>query len=408
MPEHPTKDSAPTAPASSTSGPLGVVLGGGGARAAYQVGVLRYIARRFPELDLPVVTGVSAGAINAAHIASHHGSFSQAISELSELWAHLTISDVFRTDSWSLLQNLVRWGVQLVSGGVGGRPRVRGLVDTGPLRRTLNEVLHAVDGELTGIDYNIERGSLRAVGLSASSFTTGRSVTWLQGAQEVEEWNRPRRLGRKTKLTVEHVMASCAIPLFFPAVRLEDGWYGDGGIRLAAPLSPALHLGAKRILVVSTRYDRTVEEAEHPAVKGYPPPAQVMGQMMNSIFLDFLDQDAWRLELINRLLGKLPPEKREGLQIIDVLTLRPSQDLGRLAAGFEPELPALFRWLTRGLGTRETESPDSLSLVLFEPDYLRRLMEIGEADAEEQTERIEAFLRGEPRDDRETRTRHAG
>lgn len=408
MPEHPTKDSAPTAPTSSTSGPLGVVLGGGGARAAYQVGVLRYIARRFPELDLPVVTGVSAGAINAAHIASHHGSFSQAISELSELWAHLTISDVFRTDSWSLLQNLVRWGVQLVSGGVGGRPRVRGLVDTGPLRRTLNEVLHAVDGELTGIDYNIERGSLRAVGLSASSFTTGRSVTWLQGAQEVEEWNRPRRLGRKTKLTVEHVMASCAIPLFFPAVRLEDGWYGDGGIRLAAPLSPALHLGAKRILVVSTRYDRTVEEAEHPAVKGYPPPAQVMGQMMNSIFLDFLDQDAWRLELINRLLGKLPPEKREGLQIIDVLTLRPSQDLGRLAAGFEPELPALFRWLTRGLGTRETESPDSLSLVLFEPDYLRRLMEIGEADAEEQTDRIEAFLRGEPRDDRETRTRHAG
>lgn len=406
--ETPTRESALTDPEPSEPGPLGIVLGGGGARAAYQVGVLRYIARRFPELDLPVVTGVSAGAINAAHLASHHGNFAQSISELSQLWARLTISDVFRTDSWSLVQNLVRWGIQLVSGGLGGTPRVRGLVDTRPLRRYLSEVLHAVDGELTGIDYNVERGGLRAVGLSTSSYTTGRSVTWIQGADEVQEWDRPRRLGRKAKLTVEHVMASCALPLFFPAIRLEDGWYGDGGIRLAAPLSPALHLGAKRILVVSTRYGRTVEEAEQPAVDGYPPPAQVMGQMMNSVFLDLLDQDAWRLKLINRLLEKIPPDEREGLQLIDVLTLRPSQDLGRLAAGYEPELPALFRWLTRGLGTRETESPDSLSMVLFEPDYLERLMEIGEADAEDQADRIGAFLRGESHGDVEARTRQAG
>jgi len=388
-------------------GPLGVVLGGGGARAAYQVGVLRYLARRFPELELPVITGVSAGAINAAHLASHHGTFHQSVSELSQLWGNLTINDVFRTDSWSLVQNLFRWGLQLVSGGLGGPPRVRGLVDTQPLRRYLSEVLHAVDGELTGIDYNVEQGSLRAVGLSASSYTTGRSVTWIQGHPDVQEWQRPHRVGRRDRLTVEHVMASCALPLFFPAVRCGDGWYGDGGIRLSAPLSPALHLGAGRILVISTRYGRSVSEARRPAVDGYPPPAQVLGQMMNSVFLDLLDQDTWRLQIINELLEKIPPEERGGYQIVDVLTLRPSRDLGRLAAGYEPELPALFRWLTRGLGTRETESPDSLSMVLFEPDYLRHLMEIGEGDAEEQSDRIEAFLRGESRGDREVRTRHA-
>jgi NTE family protein len=225
-----------TSTVSRGAGPLGVVLGGGGARAAYQVGILRSLARRFPELNLPVVTGVSAGAINAAVLASHHGNFSQSVRELSELWGDLTVSDVFRTGSRSLLLNVVRWATRLVSGGLGEGTRVRGLVDTDPLRRLLKEVLHAVDGELTGIDYNIARGSLRAVGLSTSSYTTGRSVTWIQGAPEVKEWERPQRIGRRTRLTVEHVMASSALPLFFPAIRLSDGWYGDGGVRLSAPL----------------------------------------------------------------------------------------------------------------------------------------------------------------------------
>ncbi len=410
MPHRPSEPSSEVATETGRSEgePLGVVLSGGGARAAYQVGVLRSIARRHPELQVPVVTGVSAGAINAAHLASHHGSFFQSVEELSELWRNLTVNDVFRTDTWSLVLNIFRWGAQLVSGGLGGPPKVRGLVDTEPLRRYLKEVLHAVDGELTGIDYNIERETLRAVGLSTSSYTTGQSVTWIQGAPEVKEWKRPRRIGRRARLTVEHVMASCSLPLFFPAIRLEDGWYGDGGVRLSAPLSPALHLGAQRILVVSTRYDRSIEEAEKPAVEGYPPPAQVVGQMMNSVFLDVLDQDTLRLKLINRLLRKIPEDQREGLDVVDVLTLRPSQDLGRLAAGFEPELPWLFRWLTRGLGTRETESPDSLSMVLFEPDYLRRIMELGEADAEKQSGRIEEFLEGQAVEDRRDRTRQPG
>lgn len=374
-------------------GNLGLVMGGGGARAAYQVGFLRYLARRFPELRIPYITGVSAGAINAAHLAAHHGTFLQAVDELSHLWGDLTIENVFRVDAPSLARNALRWVVQLVSGGT-GKSRVRGLVDTAPLRRFLSEALHTVDGELTGIAYNLARDRLRAVALSTSSYTTGQSVTWVQG-EDIPEWERPQRRSRNTTLTVEHIMASAALPLFFPAIKLRNGWYGDGGVRLTAPLSPAVHLGAERILAISTRYGRSVTEANEPDIGGYPPPAQVVGVLMNSVFLDLLDHDALGMERLNQLLDRLPEKQHAGLRKVKLLTLRPSQDLGRLSSRYEADLPGTFRFLTRGLGTRETESPDFLSLVLFQPDYLRSLMEIGEADAQARTAEIEEFLHGE-------------
>ena len=384
----------PEVPSYNGAGPLGIVMGGGGARAAYQVGTLRYIARRFPNLRIPIVTGVSAGAINAALLASHHGSFQQAIEELSGLWQNLRVEDVFKVDTPSLAWTGVRWAFQLFSGGVGGAMRVKGLVNTSPLRDYLSEALHAVDGELTGVQYNLAKGRLQAVALSSSSYTTGQSMTWIQGC-DLREWERPQRRSRKTVLTVDHVMASSALPLFFPAQEIEGAWYGDGGIRLAAPLSPALHLGAGRILAISTRYDRDQSEADRPDVRGYPPPAQVVGAIMNSVFLDLLDQDALRLERLNRLIERLPEDERDDLRLIKLLILRPSADLGRLANEFEPQLPKTFRFLTRGLGTKQTESPDFLSLLLFQPDYLSRLIEIGESDAEAQSEEIDAFIRGE-------------
>jgi NTE family protein len=376
-----------------TPGPsdLGLVMGGGGARAAYQVGVLRFLARQFPELEVPYVTGVSAGAINAALLASHHGTLLQAVTELTELWGHLTVEDVFRVDGRSLGWNALRWAHQLLSGGLGGPPRVRGLVDTQPLRAYLTEVLHAVGGELTGIRYNLEQGRLRAVAISTSSYSTGQSVTWIQG-QDIREWERPQRRARNTTLTIEHVMASAALPLFIPAVRLDNGWFGDGGIRLTAPLSPAVHLGASRILAISTRYARSAAEADEPAVYGYPPPAQVLGILMNSIFLDLLDADALRLDRLNRLVEALPEEKLEGLRPVKLFVLRPSMDLGILATRYEARLPRAFRFLTRGLGTRQTRSPDFLSLVLFQPDYLDALMAIGESDAQARAEEIVAFI----------------
>lgn len=370
---------------------LGMVMGGGGARAAYQVGVLRFMARRFPELCVPYVTGVSAGAINAALLASHHGTFLQAVDELNHLWGHLTIEDVFRVDSRTLLKNGFRWIRQLVSGGIGTADPVKSLVDTEPLRRYLSEVLHAVDGELTGIHYNLRHGCLRAVALSTSSYSSGQSVTWVQGS-EIREWERPQRTARKTTIGVEHIMASAALPLFFPAVRIGNEWYGDGGVRLTAPLSPVLHLGARRILAISTRYERPDRKDIPATVHGYPPPAQVVGALTNAIFLDLLDNDAMRLERLNRLLEYVPKEDREGLAPVRLFTIRPSRDLGRLAGEYEARLPRAFRFLTRGLGTKQTRSPDFLSLILFQPDYLRALMDIGEEDAEARADEIEAFL----------------
>lgn len=370
---------------------LGIVMGGGGARAAYQVGLLRHLSRKYPDLEIPIITGVSAGAINAAHLASHHGSFSQATEELTGLWKSLSVSDVFRVDTPSLAWTALRWVFQLLSGGVGGAVRVKGLVDTAPLHAFLTEALHAVDGEITGIQLNIDRDRLKAVALSTSSYTTGRSLTWIQGC-DIQEWERPQRRSESTVLNVDHVMASSALPLFFPAVQLDGAWYGDGGIRLAAPLSPALHLGAGKILAISTRYGRTMEEAAVPEVRGYPPPAQVLGQLLNSVFLDLLDQDALRLERLNRLLEQVPAEERDSLRPVKLLVIRPSVDLGKLVNEFEPQLPKTFRFLTRGLGTRETTSPDFLSLVMFQSDYVCRLMEIGEADADARGDEIAEFL----------------
>jgi NTE family protein len=371
---------------------VALVMGGGGARAAYQVGFLRFVARRYPSLRVPYITGVSAGAINAAHLAAHHGTFIQAVEELSQLWSRLTIESVFRVDTRSLAMNVLSWAFQLVSGG--GPSRVRGFVDTGPLREYLADALHAVNGELTGIGYNLANERLKAVALSTSSYSTGQSVTWVQG-EDIEEWERPQRRSENTTLTVEHVMASSALPLFFPAIPLGNGWYGDGGIRLTAPLSPAVHLGAHRVLAISTRYAPSMEEAESLAIGGYPPPAQVVGVLMNAVFLDLLDHDALRLDRLNRLLDHVPEEHRMGLRRIKILVLRPTRDLGRLSSQYEAQLPRTFRFLTRGLGTRETKSPDFLSLVMFQPDYLRALMEIGEADAEKRVEEIEAFLFGD-------------
>jgi len=390
----PPLDAAPQA--NPTHGPsdLGCVMGGGGARAAYQVGVLRAVARRFPELRFPYITGVSAGAINAALLAGHHGSFLQAVRELSQLWGNLHVDDVFRVDPRSLAVNGMRWIKQVASGGHAKRRKVRGLVDTSPLRGFLTEALHAVDGEITGVQYNLDHGRLKAVAISTSSYSTGQSVTWVQGS-DIDQWERPQRRSHHTTISVEHIMASAALPLLFPAIQLGNAWYGDGGIRLTAPLSPALHLGARRILAISTRYDRTAAEAEEPAIHDYPPPAQVAGVLLNSVFLDLLDNDAMRLERLNQLLEKTPPEHRNGLEPVRMMIFRPSMDLGKLAGEHELQLPKSFRFLTRGLGTQETKSPDFLSLVLFQPNYLRTLMEVGEADAETRMDELAEFLLAE-------------
>ena len=369
------------------------MLTGGGARGAYQVGVLHWLSRNYPELQVPILTGVSAGAINAAHIAAHPGTFRQAAHELRHLWSELTPESIFRADARSMAWHVMRFGARLVSGGIFPAPKVKGFLDTAPLYDILEENYAAIDGELTGIDASIKRGKLKAFAITATSYSTGQSVTWLQG-RDIKLWERPQRKAVQTRIRVEHIMASAALPIFFPAVKIGSSWYGDGGIRLAAPLSPALHLGAEKIFAVSTRYARSREESELVAIHDYPPPAQVLGVLMNAVFLDLVDQDASRMVRINDLIEKVPPDQRDGMRPVRLLVLRPSRDLGRLVAEYEPKLPPAFKFMTRGLGTRETRSPDMLSMLMFQKDYLTRLMEIGEADAESQSEQIEAFMNG--------------
>jgi len=376
--------------AKPVAGPLGLVLTGGGARGAFQAGVLKWIAERYPRLNVPVLTGVSAGALNVACIAAHPSGFGAGVDRLHRLWTDLTAERVFRVDARSVGSHALSWGLRLMSGGSRAQ-QVRGFLDTNPLRDYLHAVLHVEDSVITGIGRNLEEGKLKAVAIVATSYSTNQTVVFLEGS-DIVPWTRPQRRAEKTRLSIEHIMASSSLPLFFPAIRIGTEWFGDGGIRLAAPLSPALHLGANRVLAISTRYPRSRAESDVPSIAGYPPPAQVLGSLLNAVFLDLIDQDVLRLERINELLEHLPPERRDGMRVVDFLVIRPSRDLGRLAAEFEPDLPRAFRFMTRGLGTQEQKSPDMLSLMMFQHDYIKRLIEIGEQDAAARVDEIDAFL----------------
>jgi len=372
-------------------GAIALVMSGGGARAAYQVGFLRALARRIPDFAPPILTGVSAGAINAAYIAGRTGSFVATVESLTQLWSTLTVDQVFHVDALRLVGRVLRTGAKLSAGGAIRERRPYSLVDTRPLRRFLGIALHGDDGVLPGIEQNLALGRLRALAITASSYSSGQSVTFVQG-RNAPAWERADRRSVPTTMRVDHVMASSALPLFFPAIAVDGQYYGDGGIRLTAPLSPAVHLGASRIITISTRYSRTPEEAAQLVTEDYPPIAQMLGALFNAVFLDLVDADALALERINEMIERLPPERRGELRRVELLQLRPSQDLGKLASEFEAELPGAFRYFTRGLGTQQTRTNDVLSMVMFQPNYLSRLIELGEADAEARAREIEAFV----------------
>ena len=358
---------------------LALVLTGGGARAAYQAGVLRAIARAHPNLSPSILTGTSAGAINAAFLANHTGSFEEAVTDLCKLWQGLELDNVFDSRALPLIKRAARLGLRLVLGSTRGEPRVQGMVDTRPLREYLLAAYGDKSGALPGIAANLMAGRCRAIALTTLRYTTGQTVTFFAG-EGIQAWERPNRVSVRTNLLVDHVMASAALPFFFPAVELQGSYYGDGGIRLVAPLAPALHLGATRILALSTRYARSRDEADRPSFSGPPSPAQIAGILYNAIFLDSLEQDVLNLERINRLLASTPQVENSELRPVELALVRPSCDLGALASTYEPALPRAFRFLTRRLGTRRSRTQDFLSTVMFQRDYIANLLAIGEAD----------------------------
>lgn len=373
---------------------LGLLLTGGGARSAYQAGVLRYIADAFPEAYFPIQTGVSAGAINAAHLGNHTGTFEEAVDHVVGTWEGRELDEIIELESgFGLLWDML-WDATATPPEHPTSADVRsthGLLDTTPLAASLREQLDLSDGTLAGVPPNLADGRLRALAVVTTNYATGQTVTWVQG-ENFDAWERPDRIGRQTQLTVDHVMASTALPLVFPAVRIDNSWYGDGGIRLSAPLAPAVHLGADTILAISTQYARSRAESEQIELTEHPPAAQIVGVLMNSIFLDSLPQDAHTMHRINTLLEELPRRKRHGMRPVELLQIRPSVDLGRLAHDYKDRVPGPIQTLTSGLGTRGRESPDWLSVLLFHPDYIDRLLEIGYEDAHEMHDRLEAVL----------------
>ena len=370
---------------------VSLVLSGGGAHAAYQVGFLRCLADHCPDIRFPILTGISAGAINAAFIANHQGTFPEAIDALNKLWLNLSIDQVYDADAWSLAKRALHWGAHLLMGGVSTALAPKALVDTEPLRKLLQRGLASSDHGISGIRENIRQQKLKAIAITATNYTTGQAVTWVQGGN-IEMWERPHRHSVMTEITVEQIMASTALPIFFPAVKVGDSWYGDGGIRQYAPLSPSLHLGAKCIIAVSTRHKPSLTEASHAANRGYPSVAQILDILMNAIFVDLLDQDILGLDRVNRLLENQSLTEASNVRLVKAFTLRPSVDLAEVAGKYEPNLPRSFRFLTRRLGTYKTGSYEWLSLIMFDPNYIRTIMDIGEADAHARKDEIEAFL----------------
>lgn len=369
----------------------GLVLSGGGARAAYQVGVLTCVAERASDIDFSIITGVSAGAINAAFIAGHTDSGPPVLEQLADAWRSLTIDRVFDARLGSLGRSGTRW-LWTLAGGSPPRQRLRGFLSTTPLREFLDDCL-----DIDGIARNVERGRLRALALTATRYSTGQTVTFVHGRESTLTWERVRRYAVHATIGVEHVMASSALPLVFPAIEVDGEYYGDGSIRQAAPLGPAVHLGADRLLAIATRYGATLEEVRARATRGYPPPGQIVGMLFNTIFLETLEQDAERLERINEVLAALPHgvPNPGGLRPIRLHIMRPSRDLATLADEYRNRLPRSLRFLLRAMGVERVGGGDLLSYLIFEEPYLSQLIELGYEDTRARWDEFERFFSGD-------------
>lgn len=368
----------------------GLVLSGGGARGAYQAGVLRAIAQVAEESKLPrpipVITGVSAGAINAAYLASESDSLMGACDHMATLWRSLRPNDVFKTDALTAGRSGVKLALDAALGAFYSRKLARSLLDTSPLRSLLAEKIR-----FDRIPEAISSGWIDALGVTAMNYASASSVSFVAGRDDIHMWSRARRWSARAGIGVDHVMASSAIPLFFPPVKVAEGHYGDGCLRNTAPLSPAIHLGAEKLIVISVRRPDSVAP---PVEDGLEPSlARILGVILNALLLDAVELDMERLSRINTTIDAVPIKTREELQLrkVEYLWLRPSQDIGRLAAGRFDALPNVIRYLLRGLGS-SSEASEITSYLLFDPEFCGRLVDIGYEDGMANRESIRNFL----------------
>lgn len=375
---------------------VGLVLSGGGARAAYQVGAIRALADIFGQAPCPfrVVAGLSAGSINGSAVAIGADDFPRTAERLSAVWMSLTPDSVYRTDFPKLATLGLRWIRDIGSGAALGRNRANHLLDTAPLRELLIR-----EFDFGRLPDHFRSGLLRGVAVSATNYQTGTTITFFDGVPAIKPWVRPGRVAVRERLRIDHVMASAAIPIFFPPVLLDGRFFGDGCIRMTTPTSPAIHIGAEKIVAIGVRYSRSKEQTVEMNVSGDAETvavSDIAGVLLNAVFLDTLDTDLDLLERINRTLAAIPPEQRERqpdlLRRIPCLALRPSEDLGQLASDQYEKFPAMLRHLLRGIGARGESGWDLLSYLAFLPGYVGKLIELGYEDTMERRDEIQEFF----------------
>jgi NTE family protein len=374
---------------------IGLVLPGGGARAAYQVGVLRALAQILPRRcpnPFPIISGTSAGAINSVVLASRAQLFHVAVAELDFVWRNFRSEQVFRADNLTMLRNSLHWLLAVVGGGMGDRNPLS-MLDNSPLRALLQKRI-----SFPAVKRSIEQGYVDALSVTAAGYTSAQSVSFYQGGQGIEPWDRVRRAGRPAEIDIDHLMASIAVPIVFPAVNINGEYFGDGAMRQATPLSPAVHLGAERILVVGTR-DEAPRERGDSEIDSYPSLGRVAGYMLDALFMDGLSADLERLTRINLMLEQVPGSSIAGdtgeLRQIDAMVILPSEDIREIAARHVHEMPRSMRILLRGLGAMNRGGMQLASYLMFESGYTRELIRLGYRDAISRRDELEAFMRGE-------------
>ena len=368
-----------------------LILTGGGARAAYQAGVLAAIAKlagKQAPNPFPIICGTSAGAINAAGLACSADNFTRAVAMLNRVWGNMRAGDIYRADAPGIALAGYRWLSALAVGWL-THQAPQSLLDNTPLRDLLARHM-----DLAGIERAIAGGHLHALSITASGYDSGESISFFQARLEVTDWHRAQRIGTRTEIGLEHLLASSAIPFVFPAIRIHREYFGDGSMRQLAPISPAIHLGAEKVLVIGAGRRREVLPREKS--EGYPSLAQIAGHALSSIFLDSLAVDIERMERINRTVAAIPAAVRAqaGIQLKQLATLviAPSERLDLMAAEHAHALPWPVRALLTGVGAMNRRGGALTSYLLFERAYTRRLIELGYADTLAQATAVGDFL----------------
>ncbi|MCL2912996.1 patatin-like phospholipase family protein [Shewanella corallii] len=377
---------------------IALVLGGGGARAAYQVGVLKALVQCYPRnhgIPFNIVCGTSAGAINATSIATHASCFHLGVRKLDWVWRHMVTRNIYDTSVKHLLSHLLGMGLRVFQDDQ-VNTEAPSLFNNDPLRKLLNELI-----DFGRIDRNIARGALRAISVDTSSYNTSSSISFFQGNEEIANWQRARREGQRTQLNTEHLLASAAIPLVFPSIRLGQHYFGDGSVHQLAPLSSPIHLGARKVMVINLDSPHKHQGKELPH---HPKAATLAGHLLDTIFSDTLNSDLERLERINSTLAHIPESSRDKLPLkpIETLVIKPSEDLSVIAARHYRHMPVGVRNMLKLIGINQESDSSIVSYLLFEKSYTRALIELGYQDAMCQMDELRQFFEIDRRSDKVT------